>query len=153
MTVRNNQDTIVRILGRRPTSLPQPHPSPIPPDATIYNGPALLLGSQQDGMGLAWLGWPIAGSGAHYAAVLADDPHAEDLRAHNRAVGGIVVEYVSLFEVRQVLSIYYRDELNMPQPAVRMRLADMDDQSLWREYVARGLNIDRAGEASLTGRA
>jgi hypothetical protein len=153
MTMGNNEDTIVRILGRRPTSRPEPHPSPIPPDATIYNGPELQLGSQQDGMGLAWLGWPIAASGAHYAAVLADDPQAADLRAHNRAVRGIVVEYVSLVEVRQVVSIYYRDELNMTMPEIRILLAGLNDQALWREYVARGLNIDRAGEAALTGRA
>jgi hypothetical protein len=140
----DNDDTIVRIMGMRPTSFGWTHEAPIPADATIYNGGKLLLGSQHDGLGLGWLGEPIAASGAHYAAILADDPHGADLRAHNRAVGAIVLEYVTLQQVRKALADFFSDELDMTKPEIRIRMAGLEDKALWRQYVARGLHLDRA---------
>jgi hypothetical protein len=141
----DSQDTVIRFLGRRPTSCLVSRVSPIPPDATIYYGLERLLGSQQDGMELAWSGWSVTACSAYYAAVLTDDPHATDLRARNRAAGGIVVEYITMSQVRLALADHYQNVLNMSSVGIKSLMASMDESALWRQYVARGLHIDRAG--------
>jgi hypothetical protein len=133
---------IVRILGAPPATLPQPHPEPIPAGSTIYNGPHPLIGSFVDGLSLAWLGEPLGASGAHYAAVLPDDPRRPEWHAHNLAAGAVVIAYVTLDQVRQALRRHYADEKGMKSDEVETMVGSASEQSLWQQYVAAALHLD-----------
>jgi hypothetical protein len=136
-------DTVVRILGPRPVERPAPHQTPIPRDAEIWNGPYMLFGTMQDGMGLTWLGEPIAASGAYYGAILADDPLAEEWRAFNRDLGGIVVEYVNFDQVRQALRAHYANVVGMEPGDIETMMGHADQRTLWLQYTAAALHTDR----------
>jgi hypothetical protein len=97
------------------------------------------------------MGESVAASRVHYAAILADDPNGADLRAHNRAVGRIVLEYVTLKLVRQALADYFQHELDMRQPEIRTRMVGLADKAPWRQYVVHGLNLNPLGPPELPG--
>ena len=136
-------DTIVRILGTRPTHLPEPHPVPIPAEATIYNGPEMLWGTFVDGMSLSWAGEPIDASGSRYAAILPDDPDAVEWRARNFALGAVVLEYVTIAQVRQALVDFYAGTEGLDSTVLETMLRGASDRQLWARYVDAALHIDR----------
>lgn len=94
-----SESQTLHLSAPRPTARPEPHPAAIPPDAEIYtaepdsDAERQLLGSQVDDIGLSWWGDRGDALGRAFVAVLPGDPAADMLRAHNRAVGGIVVQY------------------------------------------------------------
>jgi hypothetical protein len=90
----DNTQITVQMTGPRPTSRPEPHPAPIPPEAMIMNGPRPLLGTvDADGQGLTWRD-EAGPAGVYFAAILPDDPAGPDWHETNLAFGAKVVEFV-----------------------------------------------------------
>jgi hypothetical protein len=139
-----NMQTVVRILGERPTMRPPPNSLPISPKAAIYNSSRPVIGTRVDDMSLTWQGDPVAGGGTYYAAVEPDDPDGYNWRVGNRAQGAVLIEYVTIEQVREAVEAFdMLVDLTGPDEAeVEVGLTGYSDEFVWQKYVDSGLNIE-----------
>ena len=138
----DNLETVVRTMDQRPAAMPDPLPIPIPADAFICNGPQLLHGSRVNGVALCWLGEALEPSGAHYAAIIPDDPNAGDLRQLNRAAGAVWVEYVTAKQVRAALRKCY-EGLGWNADEITVMVDRASDRMVWLQYMAESLLVSQ----------